>query len=134
MATASFHFALALQLGTLNLPQRVVSFLALPFASSGLFDPTLLWLAVGAIPLSIVLYRTGVAIAKSNATLKNTGIKQNNGHVRGSFKAASTPLPLLGGNWSIPNNTQITPRLVAGAALFGIGWALEGVCRECCPS
>lgn len=118
----------------MNLPQRVVSFLAVPFTSSGLFDPTLFWLAVGAIPLSIVLYRTGIAIARSNATLKNTGMKKNNGQVHGSSEAASTPLPLLGGKWSIPGNTRITPRLVAGAALFGIGWALEGVCRESYPS
>ena len=106
--------------------------MALPFASEGLFDPTLLWLAAGAIPLSIVLYRVGIAIAKSNATLKNTGIKSTDGRANDSIKAASAPLPLLGGNWSIPNNTQITPRLLTGAALFGIGWALEGVCRECC--
>jgi uncharacterized membrane protein YedE/YeeE len=87
---------------------------------------------MGAIPLSIVLYRTGIAIAKNNGTLKNTGIKQDrstSGHTNGSIKAASDPLPLLGGNWSIPNNSQITLRLLTGAALFGIGWALEGVCR-----
>lgn len=91
---------------------------------------------MGAIPLSIVLYRIGVAMARSNATLNNTGAKQNGssgGHAHGSVKATSTLLPLLGGNWSIPNNTSITPRLLAGAALFGIGWALEGVCREYFP-
>lgn len=120
----------------MTLPQRVVSFLALPLASSGLFDPTLLWLAAGAIPVSIVLYRIGITIAKSNATLKHTVIKQDRStneheHANGSVKA---PLPLLGGNWSIPNNSQITPRLLIGAALFGVGWALEGVCRECCLS
>jgi uncharacterized membrane protein YedE/YeeE len=135
MATVSFHFALALQLGTLTLPQRVVSFLALPFATSDLFDPTLFWLAVGAIPLSIVLYRTGVEIATSNATFNDTEIKQKrstNGYAHPT-KDSSTPLPLLGGSWSIPNNTRITLRLLAGAALFGMGWALEGVCREYSP-
>lgn len=91
---------------------------------------------MGAIPLSIVLYRIGITIAESNATLKHTVIKQDgstNEHTNSSIKAAaSVPLPLLGGNWLIPNNGQITPRLLIGAALFGIGWALEGVCREWC--
>ena len=92
---------------------------------------------MGAIPLSIVLYRIGITIAESNATLKHTVIKQDratNEHTNSSTEAASAPLPLLGGNWLIPKNSQITPRLLIGAALFGIGWALEGVCRECCRS
>ena len=89
---------------------------------------------MGAIPLSIVLYRIGITIAESNATLKHTVIKQDRStseHTSSSIEEASAPLPLLGGNWLIPNNTQITPRLLIGAALFGIGWALEGLCREC---
>ena len=91
---------------------------------------------MGAIPLSIVLYHIGITIAESNATLKRTIIKHDRStdereHANGSIKAL---LPLLGGKWSIPSNSQITPRLLIGAALFGVGWALEGVCRECCLS
>jgi uncharacterized protein len=30
--------------------------------------------------------------------------------------------------WSIPTNTTIDQRLVGGAMLFGVGWALAGIC------
>jgi uncharacterized protein len=30
--------------------------------------------------------------------------------------------------WSIPTNTTIDQRLVGGAILFGVGWALAGIC------
>lgn len=36
--------------------------------------------------------------------------------------------PLLGGEFNIPENREIEPKLVAGAAIFGIGWGLVGFC------
>jgi len=94
----SFDFALALRSSNLSEPTRVLSFLSLPFRSS--FDPSLAFLAVGALPTSIVLYHG----------------------FRGSEK------PLLGGLWSIPRGGSIDLKLVGGAALFGIGWGLAGIC------
>lgn len=38
------------------------------------------------------------------------------------------PVPLLGGRFQIPSRTDITPRLLVGASLFGIGWAIAGFC------
>lgn len=38
------------------------------------------------------------------------------------------PSPLLGTNWQVPTKTEITPALVTGAVLFGIGWGLGGFC------
>ena len=36
--------------------------------------------------------------------------------------------PLYAPMFQIPNRNDVTPRLVAGAALFGAGWALGGYC------
>ncbi|KAF8077849.1 hypothetical protein FPV67DRAFT_1463219 [Lyophyllum atratum] len=93
-----FEFALALRLSNLSEPARVLSFLSLPFRPA--FDPSLAFLAVGALPTSIMLYKD----------------------FRGSEK------PLLGGLWSIPKGGPIDLQLIAGAALFGIGWGLAGIC------
>lgn len=38
------------------------------------------------------------------------------------------PSPLLGGKFGIPTRSDIDPRLVAGAAMFGAGWGLGGYC------
>lgn len=99
--TTSVHFALALQLSNLTDPLRVVSFLLLPWHRA--FDPSLAALAVGALPLAIVLYKYG----------------------RGG------EVPVCGGKWSIPKGGSVDWRLVGGAAMFGVGWGITGVCREC---
>ena len=36
--------------------------------------------------------------------------------------------PVLGDIFQIPQRTDITPRLVAGSAMFGVGWGLGGFC------
>ena len=36
--------------------------------------------------------------------------------------------PLLGGSFSIPQKKLVDARLIAGSALFGIGWGLGGYC------
>lgn len=38
------------------------------------------------------------------------------------------PSPLFGSSFGIPTRTDIDGRLVAGSALFGIGWAIGGYC------
>ncbi|EFI28343.1 hypothetical protein CC1G_13873 [Coprinopsis cinerea okayama7 len=96
--TTANHFALALHLSNLTDPLRVLSFLLLPFHRA--FDPSLAFLAAGALPLSIALYR----------------------YARGNEK------PCLGGQWSVPKSTTIDLKLVGGAAIFGIGWGLAGIC------
>ncbi|KAF9454669.1 DUF395-domain-containing protein [Macrolepiota fuliginosa MF-IS2] len=96
--TTSTQFALALQVSGLTNPDRVVRFLLLPFHRS--FDPSLAFLAAGVMPLAMFLYH----------------------YARGK------EVPWLGGKWSIPKGGEIDWKLVAGAAVFGIGWGLAGVC------
>jgi len=36
--------------------------------------------------------------------------------------------PLFGGGFAIPTRTDIDSRLLLGAALFGVGWGLAGLC------
>ena len=98
--TTGFQFAIALRLSNLTDPNRVVSFLLLPTNSS--FDPSLAFLTVGALPLATLLYHFG----------------------RGEER------PLLGGQWAIPKTGEIDMKLMLGAAIFGIGWGLGGICRE----
>lgn len=36
--------------------------------------------------------------------------------------------PVLDQTWHVPTNRKIDPRLLAGSALFGLGWGLGGYC------
>jgi len=97
--TTAFQFSLALRLSGLSSPSRVLRFLVTPFNAST-FDPSLAFLALGALPLSAALYH----------------------FFRG------TECPRLGGPWKIPQNDTIDSKLVFGAVLFGVGWAIQGIC------
>ncbi|TFK76308.1 hypothetical protein BDN72DRAFT_830863 [Pluteus cervinus] len=96
--TTSFEFALALSLSNLTNPTRVISFLLLPIHKA--FDPSLFWLACGAMPLAYVLYQ----------------------YFRGDER------PKFGGDWCVPTNKTIDTRLLSGALLFGLGWGVSGIC------
>ncbi|KAK2466773.1 hypothetical protein APHAL10511_001031 [Amanita phalloides] len=94
----SVEFALALRLSNLVDPVRVVSFLLLPHHPA--FDPSLAFLAIGVLPLTTLLYR----------------------YNRGPEKAH------ISGHWSIPKGGEIDAKLIIGAAVFGVGWAIAGIC------
>lgn len=40
----------------------------------------------------------------------------------------SRPLPLFSPTFALPTRTDIEPRLVTGAAIFGLGWGTAGFC------
>ena len=93
------QFGLGLHLASLTVPSRVVQFLVTPFHRD--FDPTLAFLALGALPVATISYFYG----------------------RGEEK------PRLGGKWTIPTGGVVDGRLLVGAAIFGIGWGIQGLCR-----
>jgi len=94
------QFALALRVSNLTEASRVLGFLILPFHRA--FDPSLAFLAAGAVPVGIMLYR----------------------YTRGDKR------PRLGGKWSIPKGGKIDSKLLMGSSIFGVGWGLAGICRK----
>jgi uncharacterized protein len=67
---------------------------------TGRWDPSLALVMVGALLVHGLLYRVIVA----------------------------RPAPLLAPRFHLPRRRDIDRRLVAGAALFGVGWGLGGYC------
>lgn len=64
------------------------------------WDPSLLFVMLGAVGIHLISYPL---------------VKQR-------------PSPLLDTKWHIPTRKDVTPRLILGSALFGIGWGLAGFC------
>lgn len=78
-------------------PEKVIRFLDL---SSPHWDPSLLFVFIGALPLGIVGFRPMLQGTK----------------------------PVLAATTSFPTRTDIDMPLIIGAILFGIGWGAAGVC------
>lgn len=66
----------------------------------GDWDPSLLFVMAGALIVHGILYRV---------------IRRRQS-------------PLFTTKWFVPNRRDITPALLLGAALFGVGWGLAGFC------
>jgi uncharacterized protein len=137
---STFVFGLALRLSTLSSPIKVLSFLITPFPDPHLFDPTLLFLAISAIPLAAFLFQIGVWLRKSStrevdlASRKIVlGSTEQTPLVQESSRPSSrVHLPILDheDRWPGHSDAGVDKRLLIGAALFGIGWGIEGICRE----
>ncbi len=66
----------------------------------GAWDPSLIFVMAGAIAVHIVTYKL---IRKRSS-------------------------PLLSAQWHVPTKKEITPALIMGSLLFGVGWGLAGFC------
>lgn len=75
------------------------SFLLLPFHRA--FDPSLAFVAAGALPIGLFLYH----------------------FARGDERAR------LGGTTTVKTD-KIDARLLVGSAIFGLGWGMAGICRK----
>ncbi|MBZ9537335.1 YeeE/YedE family protein [Modicisalibacter tunisiensis] len=67
---------------------------------AGAWDPTLIFVLGGAVVTTFIGYRL-------------------------VWKRGS---PLFAGRFALPTRRDLDPRLLGGAALFGIGWGLSGYC------
>jgi len=137
---STFVFALALRLSTLSSPIKVLSFLITPFPDPRLFDPTLLFLAISAIPLAAFLFQIGVWLRKSptrEVDLASRKIVLGSTEQTPLVQESSRPsfrvhLPILDheDRWPCHSDAGVDKRVLIGAILFGIGWGIEGICRE----
>lgn len=91
-----FLFAIGLGVSGMTQPKKVIGFLDL----FGEWDPSLIFVMLGAILVHLVLYRI---IRKRNA-------------------------PLFSESWHIPTKKEITRRLIVGSLIFGLGWGIAGYC------
>lgn len=66
----------------------------------GGWDPSLIFVMGGAIAVHFVTYR----LIRRRTT------------------------PLLTPKWQVPTKTEVTPALVIGSIIFGVGWGLAGFC------
>jgi uncharacterized membrane protein YedE/YeeE len=93
---AGLVFGIGLLVSGMANPAKVLGFLDI----AGRWDPSLLLVMAGAIPVAAVAYRV----------------------------AAARTATFLGGTIDVPTRREIDFRLAAGAAIFGIGWGLAGLC------
>ena len=95
-----FIFGLGLLISGMTQPSKVLGFLDILGVRTGTWDPS----------LALVM---GAALAVSGV---------------GSLLVQRQPRPVLAPKFDLSTKTGIDTPLVAGSALFGIGWGLVGLC------
>jgi len=93
-------FGLGLLLSGMSNPAKVLNFLDLGAIASGGWDPSLAFVMVGAIAVTFTGYRLVLSRSK----------------------------PLFAGRFHLPSKRELDLRIVAGPAIFGVGWGLVGFC------
>ena len=89
-------FGIGLIVSGMANPEKVLNFLDI----TGLWDPSLMFVMVGAISVGLVSFH----IAKQRT------------------------LSFIGLNMKLPKADKIDKRLISGSLLFGMGWGLAGFC------
>jgi uncharacterized protein len=93
-------FGCGLTISGMANPQKVLGFLDFAAIRTGGWDPTLLLVFVGALPVMFVAYRLQAGAAR----------------------------PWFANAFQIPADGLVSRPLVLGSTLFGIGWGLAGLC------
>ncbi|WP_437281186.1 DUF6691 family protein [Sorangium sp. So ce375] len=108
---AGLLFAVGLGVSGMTQPSRVIGFLDV----AGDWDPSLAFVMAGAISVHFLAYRV--------LRWRRRGVG-----VDAAGPARAPRFPLLADRAAVPTRNDIDARLVAGAALFGVGWGLVGYC------
>jgi len=93
-------FGLGLLLSGMSNPAKVLAFLDLGGIATGRWDPSLAFVMAGAVAVTFAGFRWVLA----------------------------RPRPFLGDRFHLPTQRDLDLRIVAGPAIFGIGWGLAGFC------
>ncbi len=93
---AGIIFGIGLAISQMINPNKVIGFLDW----FGHWDPTLLFVMLGAVTVTFIGYRLSFLLRK----------------------------PLIEKQFSLPSNTKIDCQLLFGSSLFGIGWGITGYC------
>lgn len=98
-------FGAGLLLSGLADPGKVLSFLDISLVAKGEWDPSLMLVMGSALSIYLPVYLLWV-----------------------KPRAARKQGPVLDSHYHVPNKTRIDGPLIIGAALFGLGWGMLGVC------
>ncbi|MBM3628088.1 MAG: YeeE/YedE family protein, partial [Alphaproteobacteria bacterium] len=93
-------FGLGLVVAGMSDPAKVLDFLDVAAIASGGWDASLAFVMAGAIVVALPGYRL---VLRRRA-------------------------PLLAERFQLPTGSEIDAKVVAGPAIFGIGWGLAGIC------
>lgn len=93
-------FGLGLVIAGMSNPAKVLNFLDLAAIPTGGWDASLAFVLAGAIAVTFIGFR--MVLRRSQ--------------------------PIFGGTFHLPSATKIDARIVAGPAIFGVGWGLAGFC------
>jgi len=89
-------FGLGLDIGGMTNPENIIGFLDV----AGAWNPSLLFVMVGALVVTFIGYRL-------------------------TFRQAK---PVWGAKFIVPEGKDLDARLLSGSAMFGVGWGLSGYC------
>jgi uncharacterized protein len=93
-------FGFGLLLSGMSDPAKVLNFLDLGGVKSGTWDPSLAFVMAGAVAVTFVGFRVVLKRAQ----------------------------PLFADRFHMPTRRELDLRIVAGPAIFGVGWGLAGFC------
>jgi uncharacterized membrane protein YedE/YeeE len=104
-------FSIGLYISGMTNSNKIVGFLNVTGIQDGSWDPTLVCVMGGGLLVSFLSYQW----------VKGFNVVKND-------QALECPLSQKGCKFNVPTNKIIDAKLIIGAAMFGIGWSIAGIC------